>query len=471
MGKASAKHFNQRRIPIPAFPLGIDWSQNEENIPDGALAEAENVEYTKEIGALRTCQGVEIQWTHGSTITAGFWDALHNIWLFTDELGKLYKTDLVAETLVGTLSGSERPTLAIYKNVVLIASGGILQYYDGTTFGDVVGSPSCKYVSERQFRVMVYGYDNTLNFSGTNSYTDWTVDPADDSRAIVRPIPGATIIKTVDILVDDVMVYTDTGAWRISGYYPSWNIKELGRDISAYNAVSVGTESFFIGEAGFTALSTAVEYGDFRRLEAGLCVNSALKENLDATARVWHIKKNKQIWVKPQNSEKVYLYHYLPRYDDGRGAFTRRTFKYVLNDVVTKGNDIFVFYGQKIGKLTDTDFDDGMQLFVTIKSKKFMPARLYTILKYTKFTCRVIRNGIGVLEIGDNVWPLNLSSSVQKIYGNTAKIYSNKAKIYATDYYTFAEYGGGSNEQMQITIQVLSGSFEIKSLDLEVAEV
>ena len=472
MAKASTKHFNQRRIPLPAFPLGLDWSQNEENIPDGALAEAENCEYTKEVGALRTCQGVQILWEHGATITAGFWDTLHSVWLFTDSDNKLWKTtDFVEEIEVGTLSGSEHPAFAIFKDVVLIASGGILQYYDGTTFGDVTDSPNCKYVTERQFRVLVYGYDNSLYFSGINSYTDWIEDPADDSRAIVRPIPGATIIRAVDILADDVIVYTDTGAWRISGYYPSWAIKELGRDISAYDAVSVGTESFYIGESGFTALSTAIEYGDFRRLEAGLNINSALKENLDSTARVWHVKRNKQIWVKPQNSEEVYLYHYLPRYDDGRGAFTRRKFKYVLQDVVTKGNDVFVFYDKKIGRLTDVDTDDGMQIFTSIKSKKFLPQRLYTILKYTKFTCGVVRGGIGTLEIGDNVYPLNINSSKAKIYANKSMIYQNQAKIHGQDYFSMHEYGGGSNEQMQVSIYVLSGAIELKSLDLEVAEV
>ena len=60
--------------------------------------------------------------------------------------------------------------------------------------------------------------------------------------------------------------------------------------------------------------------------------------------------------------DSLFIYHYLPRYNDGRGVFTSRKFTYSINSVVSVDKDVYVAYGNKIGILDESiDTDDGVQ--------------------------------------------------------------------------------------------------------------
>ena len=54
-----------------------------------------------------------------------------------------------------------------------------------------------------------------------------------------------------------------------------------------------------------------------------------------------------------------------------------------MNDVVCKGNDVYIAYGTKIAKLDENfDTDDGSQIVATIASKRFLPTKKKYLMKY-----------------------------------------------------------------------------------------
>jgi hypothetical protein len=493
MGKASTKHFNQRKIPLPAFPLGLDWSQPAEMIADGALQDAKNAEYNHVTGALRTAAGNKVKQNYGASpaiygntseihnnttsiyaydlnVHSLYYDRIHDTYLFNDG-NQLYKTNLTnSVTLVGTLTGSETPIYDEFKDDIAIASGGKLQYFDGTTLTTALDSPLCTYVASLYGRVLVFGYDDRIDESGIGDITNWTNVPSDPSSAqfIYIGEDGRKVLA-VDVLGSDLIVYKDGGkVYRRTGITAAdWEVREISRKAYCENkhcAVSVGNNAYFFGKEGFKSLANVVEYGDVKQQDAGVAINGRITS--DSTAKMWLVEPKRQIWIKPINSTRVFMYHYTT------GAFTYRDFKTALTAVITKGTDVFIAFGNKIAQLDPTsDRDDGQQIVTVVKSKRYIPPRLYTILKYTKFQAQVVRSGDGMLQIGETKIPLIFASGSDKIFGNNALIYGNKTKIKTSAFANIAEYGGGSNEYLEVELTVAQGSIEWRSLDIEIAEV
>jgi hypothetical protein len=473
MGKASTKHFNQRKIPLPSFPLGIDWSQNPESIPDGALVQAENCEYNHATGALRTCPGVTIKLDHGATVASGFKDAVNGVHLFSSGQ-KLYKTDFITTTEIGDLSGASKPVYCPFDDEILIASGGKLQIWTGLALETVLTSPDCVFVAERESRAMVFGYTNRIDMSGIRDARNWTENTEMD--AVFNEIGDGAKIIAVDTAASDLVIYKENSTKRMKGIYPNWQVlpgPKASHCMSYRSVTSVGNDSFFIGYNGFLKVRPTDGYDDVAPFEEGLNVNAWLVQNIDANAEIYHIPNRKQMLIKTQNDKGVYIYHYLPRYPDGRGAFTHRAFTHQISDVWTDGDQVFVAYGNKIGILdSETDKDDGQQIVTEIASKRFMPERLFIIVKYMKLTAFTVLPGNGTITVGQgDAIPLIFNSTGQDVFGNTADVFGNTTSVVSSDYSEHVEYGGGSNENMQIVFKISEGAVEIRALNLDVAEV
>jgi hypothetical protein len=493
MGKANTKHFNQKRIPLPAFPLGLDWSQPPEMIADGALQDAKNAEYNHITGALRTAAGNNVKQNYGASeaiygnttgiydnttaiysynlgVHSLYYDRIHDTYLFNDG-ANLYKTNLTnSVTLIGTLTGAEEPIYAEFEDDIAIASGGHLQYFDGTEINTIESSPLCVYVTDLVGKVLVFGYDDRIDESGVGDITNWTNDPEDiSSSQFIYIGEDGRKITAVDVLGSDLIVYKDGGrVYRRTGKDASeWVVQEISRKAYCENrhcALSVGNNAYFFGKEGFKSLANVVEYGDVKQQDAGVAINGRVTS--DSTAKMWLVEPKRQIWIKPQNSTRVFMYHYTT------GAFTYRDFKTALTAVISRGSDVFVAFGNKIAQLDATsDKDDGQQIVTVVKSKRYIPQRLYTILKYTKFQAQNIRSGDGMLQVGETKIPLIFATSSDKVFGNNALVYGNKTKVKTSAFTNVAEYGGGSNEYLEVELTVVTGSIEWRSLDIEIAEV
>lgn len=139
----SAKH-QQNTITYSDFTGGLNTTTVPEMIGDNQMADCVNMEFNHMTGALQTsCGTVTVfQVPEDITINKIFYDEINNAFLFTDKNTKaVYQSRLVDMTgthtydreKVGTLSGDKTPTAVMWENGLLIASGGRLQYWNGTT--------------------------------------------------------------------------------------------------------------------------------------------------------------------------------------------------------------------------------------------------------------------------------------------------------------------------------------------------
>jgi hypothetical protein len=479
--RSSSKHSNQTRIPLPSFPLGLDWSNSPESIPDGALVEAENCEYKYSNSRLKTAAGVDIEYTGAGTIGTGYYDNLHSLHLFN--IGTtLYSTpDFSEATEIGTLTGSNNPVYHEYNGVILIATGAKLQKWDGLTLATIADSPNLDYVTDRDGRVTGFIASSHNRYYSTRSdEEDWTNVEGDTSSAQTEPIadksPGG--IVAID-MGKDVIVYKSNGkAYREIGEVGdvnSYGVKEACADADCLHhscALTVNNEIVFLGKGGLKSLRATSAYSDYEAFELGLNVNAWIVKNIDSNAKMFHIKSRKLLMIVTQNDKRVYLYHYMPVYSDGRGRWTVRTLKYQLSSVWETDTDVYIAYGTKIGKLNDnSDLDDDEQIQMSIIGKKYLPGRKKSLVKYRSMLARNILPGSGSLQIGKKVEALSFNTGAQKIYGNTTLIDGNTNKIAADEFTRFNKPGGGASTEIQPKIITNSGSIEICDVSFEKADL
>jgi hypothetical protein len=484
MASSGTKSFNLKKITIPSFPYGLDWSNSPESIPDGALVEAENCAYNYKNNALTAPDdGLDTQYTGAGNIIKGYYDDIHDVTLFV--IGTtLYKTtDFASPTSVGTLNGSNRPVFYSYNGKIKIDSGGIPQEFNGTTLSNTTNAISADAGGTKDGRRYLYDFDDSLvRFSYYGDDTDWTENGSDALAAwpvYVGKSDGN--IVAVSMASKDLVIFKDTGlVYRLTGWISNSTtnppeIVEVIRTGKCFNnecVVSVGTKCYFLGPEGFVSIITTQEYGDMKPIEEGLNINAALVQNIDANAKMWHLPSRKQIWIMTQNDKKLYIYHYLPRYSDGRGVFTTRTLQHQISDVWEKGSDVYVAYGTKIAKLNENiDTDDGVQITSSIKGKNVITEQNTIVVKRRRMTARGLIAGSGGLKIGDETLPFTIEPGSPLIFGNTTKIYGNTNKIAADSFVRLNEPGGGASESVQVAINTNSGKIEIRQINYDYDEM
>lgn len=470
------------RMSSGGFPLGLDWSKNPESIPDGALVQAENAEYDYADGALRTVPGVTIKLTHSANIDTLFYDRRNKVFYFSSGTN-LYKTDLQTITLLGTLNGTNKPVYCLFGDVCIIASGGILQRISGgNTLQTLAGGPPVShFVITRFGRVLAFSIaSDVLNYSSIGDETSWTNNPNDPSSGQYVDIgykdPGN--ITAIDFLSKVIMVYKEDGrAYKIVGEptdssFAVESVSQTASCLSMFGTVSVDDRSYYIGQSGFMSFTPTNDYGNVAPDETGLNINAWIAKNVDQNCQLWHVQPKKQIWIKSQNDNRIYLYHYIPRYQDGRGSFTVRTFKYALNDVCTVGGDVYIAYGNKIGILDNSnDLDDDMQIQTVIQGPNRISTKRSILIMAKNFVAKNIVPGYGTLQIGKKIKNLTFLSSSPKVYGNKAKVYGNKNKVVGNSFTRYYKVGGGSNKNVQVTVVVQKGAVALRQLDYDYLEV
>lgn len=464
------------------FPLGLDWSQNPESIPDGALVQAEQCEYDYADGSLRTVAGVSIVLNAGMSVDTLFYDSKNGVFYFSSGT-KLYRSaDLTSYTLLGSIVGLSKPVYCLFGSVCLLASGAQLQaVVNGSTLQTVSGSPAvCNHVSVMFGRVRVATDTDQFAYSAIGDYTSWTNNPSDKSSAQYVNVgykdPGKII--AVDYLPRVTMVYKEGGrAYKIVGEpqdasFAVETVSQTASVLSKFGTVNVDNRSYILGRGGLMSFAPTQDYGNVAPFESGLNINAWIAQNVDANSQIWHVQSKKQLWIKTQNDKRVYLYHYQPRYPDGRGAFTTRTFSNQLNDVCCVGNVVYVAYGNKIGKLDSTlDTDDGVQIQTVIKGANRISTKRSRLIMTKRMVVRNIISGYGTVQFGKRTENLTFSASSPKLYGNKAKLYGNKTKLTSSAYTKYFKVGGWLNKTAQVIIIVQKGAIAIRQLDYEYLDV
>ena len=463
------------------FRLGLDWSKPAESIDLQSLTQAINCEYSSTDGALQTVPGVEVIYTHEKDIESLYYDNYRKQFYFS--CGRdLYKTaDWVTVTPLGTLTGNSTPKYHAFDHDILIASGGKLQAVSGAgVLSTVDESPTCEFVSSHSGSVVVASiYGHRITWSAVGDYRSWTPDSNNSASAQYVEVgykdPGC--IVAIDFLSKVIIVYKEYGrAYQVAGnpHEKTLAVYPLSETaLCCGSSISIDDRSYYLGNAGLMSFVPTNTYANIQPSEIGLNINAQLTTITTEKARMWHIPGKKQLWIKPGKNQDVFIYHYLPRYEDGRGVFTSRSFVHDLHDVLTVGKEIYIAYGNKIGKLdSGIDTDDGEQLTTSIVSGNRLAQRLFLLLFSYNFVSSNRIECYRSITISDKrAKPVVFKAAATKLY------YANKKLINATDKLNSSEFtkvnkiGGGANRHLRIKIFVAKGAIALRQFDYTYEEV
>lgn len=463
------------------FRLGLDWSKPAESIDIQSLTQAINCEYSPTDGALQTVPGVRTVYTHTADIESLYYDNYRKQFYFS--CGRdLYKTaDWITITSLGTLTGNSTPRYHAFDHDILIASGGKLQAVSGAGVLSIVDeSPTCEFVSSHSGSVIVASiYGHRITWSAVGDYRSWTPDSNNSASAQYVEVgykdPGC--IVAIDFLSKAIIVYKEYGrAYQVVGnphektlvVYP---LSETA--LCCGSSISIDDQSYYLGDAGLMSFVPTNTYANIQPYETGLNINAQLTTITSEQARMWHVPGRKQLWIKPGKSQDIFIYHYLPRYEDGRGVFTTRSFVHDLHDVLTVGKNIYIAYGNKIGVLdAGIDTDDEVQITTSIVSGNRLAQRLFLLLFSYNFVSSNRIEGYGSITISDKrAKPVVFNSAATKLYYANEKLISATGKLNSSEFTKVNKIGGGANRHLQIKIFVAKGAIALRQFDYTYEEV
>lgn len=470
----------QQVASTAGFALGLDWSRPVENIDIRSLVEARQCEYDREDGALRTVAGVRSVFEHTGDIESLYYDTYRSCWYFTSGR-ELFRTNFQETTKLGELTGHDRPKYHAFDSKILIASGDKLQAISGSgTLTTILNSPICHFVSSHSGSVIVANTNShRITWSAIGDIEGWEVDSNNAAGAQYVEVgykdPGAII--GIDFLSKAIIVYKAYGrVYQVIGNPHEGTLSVLPLSQTGYcsgSTLNVDDRSYYLGDMGFMSFAPTNTYADIQPFETGLAINPWLLKRVTGKSRMWHIPNRKQVWILPDSGREIFMYHYLPRFEDGRGVFTSRLFTHTLQDVSTVDKEVYIAYGSKIGILDESiDTDDGEQIQTSIISGNRVATRLFLLLMSYNFISHNLIPGHGFITISNKkAKRIEFKSKATKLFYATDPLVSATNKLFSDEYTKVFKVGGGANRNLQIKLFVAKGAISLRQFDYVFEEV
>jgi hypothetical protein len=222
------------------------------------------------------------------------------------------------------------PALAeeVWEDGLLIASGGKLQYYNGTTLVTLSDSPdACTSVYTRAGRVVVTTA-NEVRYSGVGDETNWSEDSGDYSASVWVEAGYKDGGKFVGMasLSQDMLIFKDNRrVYRLSGEYPDWSIVEVSRNVECLGRtgfVSIANTVIVLGKNEVQAMQPTSDYGDVKPEGIGAKVTKELSK-LTSSSRVRFVPPLSQVWFIGSQGNVLVL-------DTNHNAWFKRKFNSVF---------------------------------------------------------------------------------------------------------------------------------------------
>ena len=523
MATSSNKHGGRAAvIRMNSFVGGLALDRPSELLEVNELAQADNFHFDVTSGALQTVPGLRPRHVADGPIRSMFWSTLFGRWLFVIEndlytsvmeindedesvfldsgsvfgdTASVYTGDKRSDNIkLGTLSGASEPCFAEYGGVVCIASGGMLQVWDGVKLKTI---EALKPDGEAELVFdLIFSRDSRLNGSkagddivyqsSTGDPTDWTwpdgaaSENEDLSKAQFFQVgyQDSAQIVAMGVIAKDLVVCKRTAdgspiVYRVTGSVEEGNLfpYEVNRTSDVYNSrclVQAANDLYYFGSDGFQSFTTVQQYGDIKMADVGRKVNIFLARQGNTAAKMWLIRPYSQIWIQPSRGKDVYIYHY------ATGAFTVRRFFDTPSAVYVVGDDIYVAIGDRVLTVDESWLFDSWSLPLGpfAKTGKFRGRNAYVIKGITSKT-----SGEDELEaeirVGPIILPLRSTRKGQLIYGNTDLVYGNEEKIYSGSRQTGITQRKANVrlEEWQLSLLVRSGKMTLDAVEIDVVEV
>lgn len=368
--RISAKH-EQSVLAYNDFSGGLNFTVGADAIADNQFSVAENVEYGALDGSLTKVAGLMAVLEADKKIEAFYILGFASLIFIAD--GVIYSSDWHKHEKIGECTGKAKPMIVPFGKELYIASGGKLQQYKKGKVKTIEKSPNCEYVFAQQSRLVVANSESArLTYSGVLDAEKWedSTDDNSSSKWIDIGDNDAGTIVAIGRLFQDLIIFTSTHkAFRLTGEYPNWRQLPFSKDAYATNFGSVCSAQnslFFLGNMGFQAVQSTVSYGDMMTVNVGKFINNYLTVNMiPSSCAMWSVPTRWQIWIQPQESGLIYIYH------TQTGAFTTRKMKGAISQVIEHDGITYVARGNKILEVReDITTDDGEEIESLVKLKE-----------------------------------------------------------------------------------------------------
>lgn len=238
-------------------------------------------------------------------------------------------------------------------------------------------------------------------------------------------------------------------------------------DIECYVAMPLTNDVICLGKNGLKLFSTVTDYGDIKNTEDWAKVNKYLARYTDEAAKMWHISSRKEVWIKPNNSGSIVVFHYI----DGR--FSMLNFLKPIADVVDKDNNVYIASGDKIMVLDDTiATEDGLGMQKAVfKSKSFYFGR-GILVKNISGVFESYIPGVCNITIGNLTYNVSgLLTNSPSVFMNNDDVLNNIGDVYTNSRINLSTNQNYRSQNLDITITVESGRFGFRDMTLTVADM
>ncbi len=426
--RLGVKHSNQTSVIRADFSGGLNTAAAVDGIGETQLSQVINMELDHATGRLKTVSGTKDIFT--ADIFAVMYDAINGVLLYADSNKAVYVASLDDGSIsssIGTLTGTLYPDTASWEDGLLIASGGKLQYYNGSTL-TTIDSPNARSVYIRAGRVVITD-DANVRYSAVGDETDWTEDSGDASSSKFVEAgykDGGGFIGMGSLSQDCLLIKDNRRVYRLSGEYPDWAIAEVSRNVECSGRrsfCSVADAVYILGKNEVQVLQTTDQYGDVKPANIATLVTSEIQA-LPENAAVRFVSPLSQIWFIGE-SGNVLLY------DLSGQAWYKRKFNNDVVDVFSVGDEVYVAKEDRVSKLDDTTFyDAGRPLAWRFKAQRLVSKHDY-LLKRTEISIIPFSSilYVGYIYCGAVMIGLPIPTRSIKIYHNSSPIWKNRAKI------------------------------------------
>lgn len=397
------------------FSGGMNTAQPPEQIADNEAELIMNYEY--DYNRLRTRGGTSAPLVNvDESIKSFYYDAATEAYLLfgagTDKAkGNIYLAYIgEPATLVGQLTGNERPVCCKFDGCIYIASGDKLQYFDYEQLFTVESSKLCDNVFERLGRlVTTHRGDDNLYYSATGdakSKDAWTDVSNDDSSSKWLEVgyKDDGDIITCKPMANDLLVFKTNGRiYSVSGEYPAWNVSQVGEKSYAEDIQKsieiVGDSVAFITRNGIRSVDTVQTYGNFTMNEIGYKFNKSLTANI-SNPMCWNAVSKRQLIIRPSSSNKkllfIYQYNMMAGYE--------LEFPFDIDDMAETSNGIIILSGNALYRWSfEYNSDNGRPIKTKLVTRRLTTAVAFYTRKYD-IQIEGDVNGVVNLTAGKQSW-------------------------------------------------------------------
>lgn len=419
-----SQHRNPFFKKLQSFAGLLNLADHYTAIEDNELLECINFYIEPGSGRLAIRYGISKYWS-GAALAAEI-TGLHyyikdstHLYKIAVADNKLYSFDGTSATLIGSLTGTERPTFysnqGLFGGKLYIASGGDLQSWDGTTLSAITGTghPHPKYIDEADGRLMAAGdstYMGRVYFSGVNDPTIWnTIDPGNPGQYF--DVCGYITSISTSFGAEHVLVFDgrgNEGIYRLDRRQAIVETPKRGStSISQHAIVTMANDLLFADNDAFKSLAATQGYGDLGADPTDRKVNSLY--NVATTAVAFYYPEHNQVWFNPDTTGSYcYVYHIFPSaLETIQGSWSR--FKFASSLKVTAGLYIpslrELWIGMSDGRVykydsgTYADNDVSFEKEIRFKQFDFENPIGRNVLKKVEFLVERYNNGRLLVEV------------------------------------------------------------------------